>query len=90
MANGCGTDDASLQSREWRWEDATYEVLLRIRPLDDDSSATVVARATYLAVPVSTIPELMEEIGLSSVARLDDVYYQPLLVGTVSRADDSR
>lgn len=75
--------------QEWRWEGATYELLLRIRPLDDDSSATVVARATYLAVPVSTILELMKEIGLSSVARLDDVYYQPLLVGTVSHSDHS-
>jgi SAM-dependent methyltransferase len=72
--------------QEWQWHGATYEVLLRIRPLDDDSPAIVAVQTTYLAVPVSAILEVMRDIGLDGVERLDGAFYQPLLIGTVPRA----
>jgi SAM-dependent methyltransferase len=71
--------------QEWHWQGATYKVVLRIRPLDEDSG-TLVVQTTYLAVPASVILGLMREIGLTSVERLDGAYYQPLLVGTVPGA----
>jgi SAM-dependent methyltransferase len=71
--------------QEWHWHGATYEVRLRIRPLEDES-ATVVVQTTYLAVPVSAILAVMRDIGLADIERLDDVFYQPLLIGTVPLA----
>ena len=72
--------------QEWHWHGATYEVRLRIRPLDDDSAAVVAVQTTYLAVPVSAILELMRDIGLAGVERRDGAFYQPLLIGTVPGA----
>jgi len=72
--------------QEWHWRGATYEVRLRIRPVDDDSAGVVEVQTTYLAVPAGAILELMRDIGLAGVERLDGAFYQPLLVGTVPRA----
>jgi glycine/sarcosine N-methyltransferase len=72
--------------QEWHWHGATYEVRLQIRPLDGDTAAVVAVRTTYLAVPVSAILELMRDIGLAGVERLDGAFYQPLLIGTVPNA----
>ena len=71
--------------QEWRWQGSTYQLLLRIQSLDDASERLEV-ESTYLAVSVPTILELMTSIGLVDVQRVDDVYYQPLLIGTVRRA----
>lgn len=50
------------------------------------SALGVAAQTTYPAVPVSAILELMCDIGLAGVERLDGAFYQPLLVGTAPRA----
>jgi hypothetical protein len=38
-------------------------------------------RATYYALPVPRLMELMREAGFADVRRLDGVFYQPLVVG---------
>jgi len=74
-----------VAEQEWHWQGATYEVRLRIQPLDDDSAPTVQVQARYFAVSVSTVLALMREVGFSDVERVDGAFYQPLLVGTVPR-----
>lgn len=72
--------------QEWRWHGATYEITLRIQPLEGEPSDRVEVRATYFAVSVRAVLTVMEEVGLTDVERLDDAFYQPLLVGTVPRS----
>ena len=38
-------------------------------------------RATYYAVPISRVVQLMEQAGFSAVSRVDDVFFQPVIVG---------
>lgn len=70
--------------QEWRWQGSTYQLVLRIQSLDDASERLEV-ESTYLAVSVATVLELMTGTGLVNVERIDGVYYQPLLIGTVQR-----
>jgi len=74
-----------LAEQEWRWNGPTYQLVMRIHSLDN-ADERIEVETTYLAVSVSTVLGLMSEVGLQSVQRIDNVYYQPLLVGTVSRA----
>jgi ubiquinone/menaquinone biosynthesis C-methylase UbiE len=74
-----------VAEQEWRWNGPTYQLVMRIQSIDN-ADERIEVETTYLAVSVSTVLELMSEVGLQSVQRIDDVYYQPLLVGTVSRA----
>lgn len=71
--------------QEWRWNGPTYQVLLRIQAVDEPKPSVEV-ETTYLATPVSTVLELMSDVGLLDVQRIDDIYYQPVLVGTARRA----
>lgn len=71
-----------LAEQEWHWQGTTYSVVLRIRSLERAAEPDVEVQTTYLAVPASTILDLMREVGLAEVQRLDGAYYQPLLVGT--------
>lgn len=38
-------------------------------------------RATYYAVPISKVVELMKQAGFSGVSHVDDVFFQPVIVG---------
>jgi SAM-dependent methyltransferase len=42
---------------------------------------TRVMRATYYALPVARLMELMREAGFADVRRMDGVFYQPLVIG---------
>jgi SAM-dependent methyltransferase len=42
---------------------------------------TRVMRATYYALPLPRLMELMRDAGFRDVRRLDDAFYQPLVVG---------
>ena len=75
-----------LAEQEWRWNGPTYQLVMRIQSLEN-ADERIEVETTYLAVSVSTVLGLMSEVGLQSVQRIDNVYYQPLLVGTVSRAE---
>lgn len=49
---------------------------------DTDPPKVHVGRSQYYAVSPNRVMELMRAVGLNSVRRLDDVFYQPVLVGT--------
>ncbi len=44
-----------------------------------DEAAAHVMRATYYAVPISRVAELMEEAGFGRVERVDGAFFQPVL-----------
>lgn len=46
----------------------------------DAGIQTRVMRATYYALPVSRLVELMREAGFTDVRRLDGAFYQPLVI----------
>ncbi len=50
--------------------------------------ATRAMRTRYYAIAIPQLVALMKDVGFQTVQRLDDVFYQPVLVGTKpSRAD---
>ena len=67
----------------WTWDGPCYDLALCVT---EDTGArelrTEVFRTRYYAVPVDRVRELMVEAGFSRVRRIDDGYYQPVLVGT--------
>ncbi len=71
--------------QEWLWQGATYRLTMRVRPIDAHGTEHDLELATtYFAVPIAAVLALMNEVGLTAVERVDGVYYQPLLLGTVS------
>ena len=46
-----------------------------------EECATIVT-SSYLAIPVEQVAELMRAVGFEAVRRLDDRFFQPVLVGT--------
>ena len=70
--------------QEWLWEGASsYRLILRIRPLDFGGADNVLElRTTYFAASIPETLEVMRDIGLNDVRRLDEPFYQPLLLGT--------
>ena len=47
----------------------------------DAGVGTRVIRATYYALPVARLMELMQEAGFTGVRRLEGAFYQPLVIG---------
>jgi SAM-dependent methyltransferase len=68
----------------WDFEGEQYVVSLYL--LEDDKQSGVVnthvMRSRYYAIHPSHLMALMGEAGFEDVARLDDVFFQPVLVGT--------
>ncbi|HEX5869974.1 MAG TPA: class I SAM-dependent methyltransferase [Longimicrobium sp.] len=65
----------------WDPRPPLYETSMYV--VEDRGEADVrtrVMRATYYALPVPRLMELMEEAGFSDVRRLDEAFYQPLVI----------
>ncbi|HEX8906397.1 MAG TPA: hypothetical protein VF771_16225, partial [Longimicrobiaceae bacterium] len=89
--------DAEVQHYGAREEDGARWIVLQHRAFDGDrydltfyviedrggdEASTHVMRTRYYAIPVNRLIELMREAGFTRVERLDDAFYQPLIVGT--------
>jgi SAM-dependent methyltransferase len=72
--------------QEWLWQGSTYRLTLRIRPLAAEGDVVEV-QSTYFAVPIAAVLAIMNGIGLAHVRRVDGVFYQPVLLGTVPPDD---
>jgi hypothetical protein len=48
-----------------------------------EECATIL-KSSYLAIPVAQVVELMSAAGFQGVRRVDDRFFQPVLVGTRS------
>lgn len=75
-----------LAEQDWAWQGATYTLTLRVRRLDAPATNLVELSTTYHAVAIEEVLDAMRGVGLTEVQRIDDVFYQPLLVGTVAGA----
>jgi SAM-dependent methyltransferase len=65
----------------WTWHGRHYELAIEIVPRDSSDAPTIL-RSRYLAIPVAEVSELMRAVGFERVRRLDDRFFQPVLVGT--------
>jgi len=66
----------------WTWRGCLYDVSFYIVRDDGGSEChTTVLRSTYYAISISDIIRLMEKAGFANVARIDDKFFQPLVVG---------
>ena len=68
----------------WDFEGDIYEVSMYFIEEDrqSDSAHTHVMRSRYYAISPNRLMQLMEAAGYTSVTRLDNQFFQPVLVGT--------
>jgi SAM-dependent methyltransferase len=68
----------------WDFEGEQYALSMYFIEGDLQSGATQtqVMRSRYYAISPNHLLELMKQAGFADVKRLDDVFYQPVLVGT--------
>ncbi|HEU0302364.1 MAG TPA: class I SAM-dependent methyltransferase, partial [Longimicrobium sp.] len=66
----------------WDPRPPLYQVsMYMVEDRGDAGVETRVTRATYYALPVPRLMELMRRAGFAEVRRMDDAFYQPLVVG---------
>jgi SAM-dependent methyltransferase len=68
----------------WDFQGDVYDLTIFFVEEDISSKAvtTRAMRARYYAIGTDKLMNLMREVGFSNLRRLDDVFYQPVLVGT--------
>lgn len=68
----------------WDFEGEQYALSMYL--IDDDlnsgAAKTYVMRSRYYAIHPNHLMELMEQAGFQDVARFDDGFFQPVLIGT--------
>ena len=70
-----------LMFQVWDVEATTYQVSLYFIEDNGTSCETRVARTRYNMVPIRRLMELLTDVGYSEVIRLDEGFYQPVIVG---------
>lgn len=80
-------EEAGRRYLIWQiWDFEGEQYVLSMYLIEDDRNSgvakTYVMRSRYYAIHPSHLMELMEEAGFEAVMRLDDVFFQPVLVGT--------
>jgi SAM-dependent methyltransferase len=66
----------------WEWRGPLYDMSFYVVRDDGGSEcSTQVTRTTYHAVSIPALIRLMEAAGFVEVRRIDNVFFQPLLVG---------
>ena len=66
----------------WSWRGPRYDFSFEITPVDGIDDSATILKSSYLAIPVAQVAELMRAVGFQSVRRVDDRFFQPVLVGT--------
>lgn len=69
--------------QNWDWQGEFYNFSLYF--IEDEGTSqcnTHVMRSKYYAVGTNTLIELMVSAGFHNVKRLDDVFFQPVIIGT--------
>jgi len=68
----------------WDFDDDHYDLSFFIveEALDTGQVETHVMRSRYYAVSITRLCELMRNAGFVSMKRIDDAFYQPILIGT--------
>jgi SAM-dependent methyltransferase len=66
----------------WTWRGPRYDVSIEITLVDGVDECATILRSAYLAIPVAQVADLMRAVGFDAVRRVDDRFFQPVLVGT--------
>jgi SAM-dependent methyltransferase len=66
----------------WSWRGPRYDVSFEITPVDGVGDDATILKSSYLAIPVAHVAEVMSAVGFQGVRRVDDRFFQPVLVGT--------
>jgi SAM-dependent methyltransferase len=66
----------------WRWRGPRYDLSLEILAVDSAEECATILTSSYLAIPVEQLAGIMRAVGFEGVRRLDDRFFQPVLVGT--------
>jgi len=66
----------------WSWRGPRYDYSFEITPVDGIDDYATILKSSYLAIPVAQVAELMNVVGFQGVRRVDDRFFQPVLVGT--------
>jgi SAM-dependent methyltransferase len=78
-------DTRYLLFQVWEFDDRIYEVsFYLITDRGGDECETRVMRTQYYAVTIDELMQLMAQAGFQNVMRLDDQFFQPVIVGTKS------
>jgi ubiquinone/menaquinone biosynthesis C-methylase UbiE len=67
----------------WHWEGDQYDLNMYFVRDAGDRVDTQVFRSRYYAVPIEKLIDLFREAGFIDVRRIDDEYFQPLIVARV-------
>ena len=77
-------DKRYLIFQVWDFDGEQYDLAFYF--VEDDLSSsqvkTRVMRSRYYAISIKRLLELMRQAGFKNVRRLDNAFYQPILVGT--------
>lgn len=66
----------------WRWDGDQYDLTLHLtEQCGDDPPVARDFHSRYYAVELPTLVRLLREAGFGRVARRDEYFFQPLLVG---------
>ena len=52
-----------------------------ITPADNAPDCATILKSSYLAIPVAQVAELMSAVAFQGVRRVDERFFQPVLVG---------
>jgi SAM-dependent methyltransferase len=66
----------------WSWRGPQYDYSFEIAPVDGVDDYVTILKSSYLAIPVAQVADLMSAVGFQGVRRVDDRFFQPVLVGT--------
>jgi SAM-dependent methyltransferase len=66
----------------WTWHGGRYETSLEMLPIDADAPIIPPIVTTYLAISPDHVARLMRDIGFRDVVRIDERFFQPVLVAT--------
>jgi SAM-dependent methyltransferase len=66
----------------WTWQGPRYDCSFEITPVDGVDDCATILTSSFLAIPVAQVADLMRAAGFQGVRRVDDRFYQPVLVGT--------
>ena len=82
MASVSGLADGIICVRCGRGAGHEYDLSFEITPADGADAQATILKTSYLAIPVEQVAGLMRTVGFENVARVDERFFQPVLVGT--------
>ncbi|CAN5337291.1 hypothetical protein BH09GEM1_BH09GEM1_27250 [soil metagenome] len=75
-----------LLQQAWTWRGPRYDVALEMTPLENGAPLSTL-HASYLAIPLADVEDLLRDAGFTAVQRIDDRFFQPVLVGVKARSN---